>query len=100
MCCLEEVYIYIYIYIYVYNCDVVIVINVYLDYSKLCVGCTCIYGRRYVCYGDCNVVSNECVEPAPCLVQPIAAHGGGVIYFWSFDLGVSFIFLIVMIYAD
>ena len=27
----------------------------------------CIYGRRYVCCGECIVVSNECDEPTPLL---------------------------------
>ena len=40
----------------------------------------CINGRRYVC--ECNVVSNECIEPASSLVQPIVTHGGEVMYFW------------------
>ena len=29
-------------------------------------------------------VSNECDEPSPCIVQPIGAHGGEVMYFVSF----------------
>ena len=37
-------------------------------------------------YCECNVVSNECNEPTPCLVQPMSAHGGEVIYFWG-ELG-------------
>ena len=28
--------------------------------------------------------SNECNEPTPCLVQPIGAHGGEVMYFRCF----------------
>ena len=43
-----------------------------------------IYGQRYVCCSKCYVVSNECDEPTPCLVQPIGAHGGEVMYFDSF----------------
>ena len=39
------------------------------------VGCV---GTRYVYCGECNVVSNECDEPIPCLLQPIGAHGGEV----------------------
>ena len=46
----------------------------YLDHLKFCV--VCINGRRHV--------SNECNEPTPCLVQAIGAHGGEVMYFWSF----------------
>ena len=41
------------------------------------------YGRRYVCCSECNVVSDECDETTPCLVQPVGAHGGEVIYVWS-----------------
>ena len=40
----------------------------------------CINGRRYVCFSVCNVVSNKCNEPTPCLVQPIGTHGGEVMY--------------------
>ena len=41
----------------------------------------CIDGRRYVCCGECNVVSNECNESTSCIVQPIDTHGGEVMYF-------------------
>ena len=43
----------------------------------------CINGRRYVCCGEYYVVSNEHDEPTPCLVQPVSAHGGEVMYSWS-----------------
>ena len=33
------------------------VVNVYLDHLKFCV--VCINGRRYVCCGECYVVSND-----------------------------------------
>ena len=36
------------------NCYVFSVINMYLDHLKFCV--VCIYGRRYVCCRQCNVV--------------------------------------------
>ena len=49
------------------------VVNVYLDHLKFCV--VCINGRRYVCCGECYVVSNECDEPTYCLVQPMGALG-------------------------
>ena len=65
MCCLKEVY----RYIDVCYCDMFCVVNVYLDHLKLCV--VCINGRRYVCCGECYVVSDECDEPTSCLVQPI-----------------------------
>ena len=58
------------------------VVNVYLDHLKFCV--VCIHGRRYVCCGECYVVSNECYEPTSCLVQPIGAHCCEVIYFVCF----------------
>ena len=51
-----------------FNCDMFCVVNVYLDYLKFC--CS-----------ECNVVSNECNEPTPCLVQHIGTHGGEVMYF-------------------
>ena len=66
-------------YINVCNCDIFSVVNVYLDHLKLCV--MCINGLRYICCSECNVVSNECNEPTPCLVQPISTHGGEVMYF-------------------
>ena len=58
------------------------VVNVYLDHLKFCV--VCINGRRYVCCGECYVVSNECNEPTSCLVQPIGAHCCEVMYFVYF----------------
>ena len=67
-------------YIYACNCDVFSVVNVYLDHLKFCV--VCIYGRRFVCCSECNIVSNEYDEHTPCLVQPICAHGGEVMYLW------------------
>ena len=45
-------------YINVCNSDVFSVVNMYLDHLKFCV--VCINGRRYVCYSECYVVSNEC----------------------------------------
>ena len=42
-------------------------------------------GRRYVCCGECYVVSDECDEPTSCLVQPIVAHCCEVMYFGCFD---------------
>ena len=53
-----------------------------LDHFKLCV--VCINGRRYVCCGECCVVSNECDEPTSCIVQPIGAHCCEVMYFGCF----------------
>ena len=40
--------------------------------------------KRYACYGECNVVSNECDEPTPCFVQHNGAHSGEVMYLGSF----------------
>ena len=48
----------------------------------------CINGRRYVCCGECYVVSDECDEcdePISCLVQPIVAHCCEVMYVGCFD---------------
>ena len=58
------------------------VVNVYLEHLKFCV--VCINDRRYVCSSKCNIVSNECNEPTPCLVQPIGTHGGEVMNFGCF----------------
>ena len=70
-------------YIDVCYCDMFSVVNVYLDHFKFCV--VCINGRRYVCCGECYVVSNECDEPTSCLEQPIVAHCCEVMYFGCFD---------------
>ena len=70
-------------YIDVCYCDLFSVVNVYLDHLKFCV--VCINGRRYVCCGECYVVSDECDEPTSCLVQPIVAHCCEVMYFGRFD---------------
>ena len=59
-------------YIYVCYCDMVSVVNVYLDHLKFCV--VRIISRGYVCCNECDVVSNECSGPTSCLVQPIGAH--------------------------
>ena len=48
-------------YIDVCYCDMYSVVNVYLDYLKFCV--VCINSLRYVCCGECYVVSNVCDEP-------------------------------------
>ena len=68
MCCLEEVYNFC-------NIDMVSVVNVYL---VLCI--LMVEGMSVVC--ECNVVSNECNVPSPCLVLSIGTtHGGVVMYF-------------------
>ena len=69
------------IYIFAIVICLVLLMYVYLDHLKFCV--VCIDGRRYVCCSECNVVSNECNEPTPCLVQHIGTHGGGVMYLVS-----------------
>ena len=58
-------------YIDVCNCDVVSVVNEYLDHLMLCV--VCIYGRRYVCSSKRNFVFDECDEPTSFLLQPVGA---------------------------
>ena len=68
-------------YIVVCNCDRFGVVNVYLDHLKFRV---CINGRRYICCGECYVVSNECDEPTACPVQPIGAHCCEVMHFGCF----------------
>ena len=52
-------------YIDVCYCDMFSVVNVHLDHLKLYI--VYINDQRYVCCGDCNVVSNECDEPTPAL---------------------------------
>ena len=47
-------------------CDLYRVVNTYLDHLKFCV--VCINGRRYVCFSECYVVSNDCDDTIPCLV--------------------------------
>ena len=69
-------------YINVCNSDVSSIVNMYLDHLKFCV--VCINGRMYVCCSEYYVVSDECKEHTPCLVRPIGAHGGGVVYFGCF----------------
>ena len=69
MCCLEEVYRCLLI---IYYCDKFSIVIVYLDHLKFCV--KCINSLRYVCCGECYVVSNVCDEPTSCLVQPIGTH--------------------------
>ena len=54
-------------------------IVIFLVLLKFCV--VCIDGRRYVCCSECYVVSNECIEPTSCLVQPIGTNGDEVMYF-------------------
>ena len=70
-------------YIDVCYCDMFSVVNVYHDHLKFCV--VCINGRRYVCCGECYVVSGECDEPTSCLEQPIVVHCCEVMYFGCFD---------------
>ena len=53
----------------------------------------CINGRRYVCCGECYVVSNECDEPTFCLVQPIVAHCCEVMYLGCFGFRGELCFL-------
>ena len=64
------------------DCDMFSVVNVYLDHLMFCV--VCINGRRYVCCGECYVVSDECDEPTSCLVQHIVAHCCEVMYLGCF----------------
>ena len=61
---------------------VIVICLVYLDHLKFCVVCS--NGLRYVCYGECYVVCNECDEPTSCLVQPISVHCCEVMYLGCF----------------
>ena len=58
---------------------------------NICV--VCINGRRYVCCGECYVVTDECYEPTSCLLQPIVTHCCDVTYFGCFDFRGEFAFL-------
>ena len=53
-------------YINVCTSDVFSVVNMYLDYLKFYV--VCIHGRRYVCYSECYVGSNETTYPSACVL--------------------------------
>ena len=76
-------------YIDVCYCDMFSVVNVYLDHLKFYV--VCINSRRYVCYIECDVVSNECNERfISCLVQPIGAHFNGISFSSSKQLVTKF----------
>ena len=83
-------------YIDVCYCDMFSVVNVYLDHLKFCI--VFINSRRYICCGECYVVSNVCDEPTSCLVQPIVAHCCEVTL-GVLTLGVSLVSLIVMMSA-
>ena len=48
-------------YIHVCNSDVFSIVNLYLHHVKFCV--VYINSRRYACFSECYVVSNECDEP-------------------------------------
>ena len=65
-------------YLDVCHCDVFNVVKVYLYHLMFCV--VCIYGRRYVWCGACNVTCNE---PTIRFVKPIGAHSY-VMYLGSF----------------
>ena len=82
MCCLEEVY----------RClQMFSVVNVYFVQLKFCVVCIN-NGRRYVCCGECYVVSNECDAPTTCLVQLSARTVVKFCTLGVFALGVSLVF--------
>ena len=77
-------------YIDVCKCDVLSSVNVYLNHSKFCV--VCINGRRCVCCGECNDVSNECDKPIPsvCSISVRTVAKGctlGVFFHFSGELG-------------
>ena len=70
-------------YIDVCYCDMFSVVNVYLDHLKFCV--VCINGRRYVCCGECYVISNECDESTSCLVATYRCALVWSYVLWVFD---------------
>ena len=76
-------------YVDVCYCDMFSGVNVYHDHLKFCV--VCVYGRRYVCCGECYVVSNECDEPTSCLVQPIVRTVVKLCTLGVLTLGVSLV---------
>ena len=63
-------------YINVCNCDIVSVVNVYLDHLKFCV--VCINGRRYVLCSEWYVILTSVMCPLLVLVRHIGAHCGDV----------------------
>ena len=69
-------------YIDICYSDMFSVVNVYVDHLKVCG--VCIIDRRYVCCGECYVVSDECDEHTFCLVQPFVARYCEVMHFWTF----------------
>ena len=75
-------------YINVCNCDMFSVVNVYIDHLKSMV-CVLMVKGMYVVVNIMFLISNECNEPTPALVQPIGTHGGEVMRF--FCLGVSLV---------
>ena len=74
---------------YVCNYYVFSVVNIYLDYLKLCI--MYINARMYVCYSECNVVSNECDEPAPVLYNLSVRTLVKLCIFGGFALWVSLV---------
>ena len=55
-----------------YVCDLLYVfgvVYVYLDHLKFSV--VYLNGRRYVCCGECDVVSNECNNPRPLCILSV-----------------------------
>ena len=53
----------------------------------------CINSSRYVCCGECYVVSNVCDEPTSCLVQPIVAHWCEVMFYGCVGFRGELVFL-------
>ena len=75
-------------YINVCNCVMFSVFNVYHDHLKLCV---VFNSRKYVCCSECNVVSNECNEPTPCLCNLSVRTVVKLCTLGVFALGVSLV---------
>ena len=71
------------------NCDMLNVVNMYLDHLKFYL--VYINGRRYVCCGECYVVFNACDEPTSGLVQPIVRTVVKLCTWGVLALGVSLV---------
>ena len=78
-------------YIDVCYCDMFSGVNVYLDHLKFCI--VCINGQRYVCCGECYVVSDECVSLPPALCNLLLRTVVKLCTFGCLDFGGEFGFL-------
>ena len=70
------------------------VVNMHNNHLKFYV--VYIYGRRYVCCSECNIVSSEGDEPPPALCNLFVRTVVKLYTLCVLDLGVSLVSLIVM----